>query len=249
MGVGDSQLIPSLGMSHLTPLPVPYFHGMLKPSDLQRAVGFQGGPEGPHWLHVCSGKVGKVICKEKELGSPWGKRRKLPARLWTPKWSCRPPSRAMNQHGQKPHYPPEKAATATRWQAEPSIPAQVTVPGRKTQSWLNNPLLPCTSRSVPLPCISIWRTFHGATSSHHGAQSLGIQKTFEFQVFRTNSEEELPGSHPHQGQGPLSTFFGRQRGLPQLPSALWCLLPATDHFDFRTTGAESVVPGTFIQAR
>lgn len=41
MGFGDSQLIPSLGMSHLTSLPIPYFHGMLKSSDPKRAVGFQ----------------------------------------------------------------------------------------------------------------------------------------------------------------------------------------------------------------
>lgn len=69
MEVGDSQLIPSLGMSHLIPLPVPYFHGMLQHSDPQRAVGFQGRPEDPHWLHVCSGRVENVISREKELTS------------------------------------------------------------------------------------------------------------------------------------------------------------------------------------
>lgn len=217
-GAGDSQLIPFLGMSHLPPLPVPYFHKMLKASDAQRAVGFQGGPEDPHWLHVCLGKVGRVVSREEELGSPWGKCRKPPARLWNPKQSCTPPSRATNQHGHEPHDPSEKAATATRWQAEPSIPAQVTVPGRKTQSWWNNPRCPAplcssTSRDIPLPCISIWRTIHGATSSHHGAKPLGIQKTLEFQLFHTNSEEELPGSHPCPA--PLLGGRGVFHSIPQ----------------------------------
>lgn len=167
-----------------------------------RAVGFQGGPEDPHWLHVCSGRVGNVISREKELGSPWGICRKPLKRLWTPKWSCRCHSRAVNQHGHELHDPVEKAATATRWQAEPSIPAQEPVPGRKTQSGritLRCPGSLCfsTSRGSSPPSISIWRTIQEATSSHHGVKPLGIQKTLEFQLFHTNSEEKLPGSYPH----------------------------------------------------
>lgn len=105
------------------------------------------------------------------------------------------------------------------------------------------PLCFSTSTGIPLPCISIWRTIHGVTSSHHRAKSLGIQKTLEFQLFHTNSEEELPGSHPHRDQGPSAPLLGGREVFHSTPQH--CGVSSLP----RITGAESVVPGTFIQAR
>lgn len=43
MGVRESKLFPSLGMSHLTAFPVPYFHEMLKSSDPSKGCGISRG--------------------------------------------------------------------------------------------------------------------------------------------------------------------------------------------------------------
>lgn len=125
--------------------------GMLKPATPKGLQDLEG-PEDPRWLHVRSGTVGKAISGERGLGTRQGRCSQPPARLWTPTQSCRPPSRAMTpMRGREPHGPPEKAVIATRWQAEPSIPAQATTPGRKTQPWGNNPrpLASLCSRSPP----------------------------------------------------------------------------------------------------
>lgn len=73
---------------------------------------------------------------------PLGEMQKAPKKAVDPKVELQSPSRALNQHSHELHDPPEKAAIATRWQAEHSIPAQAAVPGRKTQSWQNNAPLP-----------------------------------------------------------------------------------------------------------
>lgn len=247
MGAGDSQLLPFLGMSHLPPPPVPYFHGMLKPSDAQRAVRFQGGPEDPHWLRVHLGRVGRVVSREEELGSLSGKCRKPPARLWNPQQSCTAPSRATNQHGHEPHDPPEKAAFATRWQAEPSIPVQATVPGRKTQSWWKT-LVALRHFAPAPPGTSLCPVFPSGEPSMGPHPPIMEQSHWAFRKpwsfsFSTLTQKRNGLAHTHAKTKDSQHLFWEAEGSS---TALWCLLPASD---FHTTGAQSAVPGTFIPAR
>lgn len=111
----------------------------------------------------------------------------------------------------EPHSPPEKAATATRWQAEPSIPTQVTTPGTKPQPWGNNPCPPAslcsrTPWDTHQPRISAWRTTHGTESPPIKEQILWAFGKPGFSFFTPIQEEEQPGSHPRMWTLSISSW-------------------------------------------
>lgn len=153
---------------------------------------------------------------------PLGEMQKTPKKALDPKVEPQSPSRALNQHSHELHDLRKKLLLPLDGKLSPAVLlrrlslAGKPSPGRITLH-CPGPLCFNTSRGNPLPCISTWRTIQGATSSHHGVKPLGIQKTSVFQLFHTNSEEELPGSQPHRGQGPSAPLLGGREVFHSIP--------------------------------
>lgn len=87
-------------------------------------------------------------------------------------------------------------------------------PGRITRR-CSGPFCFSTSKGIPLPCISIWRAIHHPIMEQ---SHWAFRKHWSFS-FSTLIQKRKCLAHPH-AEAKVCTSSGRQRGLPQHPSAL-----------------------------